>query len=428
MLPPGPDAHPLLQTVAFHRDPLGALKRARSRYGAVFSLKLAIAGPLVVVAEPGELERLLEADPECAHAGEARRRILPMASPLSIFGGDEQQHHHARQSIAPAFAPEAVDDRRPGMAGLADAHVRQWPRGRPFRLLPRMRALLDDVFVRLVLGVREDRRASALADAIGKMLWTPGNPPLPIPGEGDGALGAAATAFFERRHRPVARLLVEEIETRSGDREETSDAIASALARGDGDSPQELAEKLTVVLMAAQEPPAAALTWLLGRFSSEPEYAERFAADPGSPLAEATVRESLRLRPPAIGALRRLTSAMCLGGHDLPAGTVTMIPIPLVQRDPRLFPAPNRFRPERWTSGPANQTGYLPFGGGARRCVGEHLANSYIDTVVPTILRSLRMRAVWPREERAVLRGTILVPHRSGLMLAGRYSAGTGSR
>jgi cytochrome P450 family 135 len=418
MLPPGPDAHPLLQTVAFHRDPLGALTRARSRYGAVFSLRLAIAGPLVVVADPGELERLLEADPECAHAGEARRRILPMASPRSIFGGDEQQHHHARRGIAPAFSPEAVDERRSGIAGIADAHLRRWPRGRPFRLLPRMRALLDDVFVRLVLGVRDERRARALVNAIGRMLWTPGNPPLPIPGEGDGALGAAATAFFERRHRPVSRLLVEEINARSGDHGGTSDSIAAALARGEEESPQALAEQLTVVLMAAQEPPASALTWLLGRLSREPELAEQFAAQPRDPLSDATVRESLRLRPPAIGALRRLTSTLRLGGHDLPAGTVTMIPIPLVQRDPRLFPEPNRFRPERWTSEQANETGYLPFGGGARRCIGEHLANSYIDTVVPTILRALRMRTVWPGEERAVLRGTILVPHRGGLMIA----------
>src|SRR5215207_8018579 len=119
MLPPGPDAHPLLQTIAFHRDPLGALTRARSRFGAVFSLRLVIAGPLVVVADPGELERLLEADPECAHAGEARRRILPMASPRSIFGGDGHQHHRARQSIAPALSPEAVRDRRPRIEEIA---------------------------------------------------------------------------------------------------------------------------------------------------------------------------------------------------------------------------------------------------------------------------------------------------------------------
>src|SRR5829696_4103900 len=418
MLPPGPDAHPLLQTVAFHRDPLGALTRARSRFGSVFSLRLAIAGPLVVVADPGELEHLLEADPERAHAGEARRRILPMASPRSAFGGDEQQHRHARESIAPAFSPEAVEERRQRMPAIADAHAAAWPQGRPFRLLPRMRALLDDVFVRLVMGVRDERRARALVDAIGRMLWTPGNPPLPVPGEGNGALGAAATAFFERRHRPVSRLLVEEIESRAGDSGDRSDAIAAARAHRHAESPEALAEELTVVLMAAQEPPAAALTWLLGRLAREPALAAEFAAEPRSLSSEAVARESLRLRPPAFGALRRLTTPMRIGGHDLPAGTVTMIPIPLVQRDPRTFPEPNRFRPERWTSGQANETGYLPFGGGARRCVGEQQARSYIDTIVPTILRSLPMRAVWPGEERAVLRGTVLVPHRGGVMRA----------
>lgn len=391
--------------------------RARSRFGAVFTLRMAVAGPLVVVADPVELERLLDADPQRAHAGAARRRILPMASPRSVFGGDDDQHEHARRSIAPAFSQEAISRRGPRMAEIAEAHASGWPHGRPFRLLPRVRVLLDDIFVRLVLGVRDERRARELVDAIGKMLWTPGNPPVPIPGEGNGVLGAAATAFFERRHRPVSRLLVEEIESRSGDGTDASDVIASALARGSHESPQALAEELTVVLMAAQEPPAAALTWLLERLSRDPQLAEGFAVDARSPLSGSVVRESLRLRPPAIGALRRLTTAMRLGGHELPAGTVTMIPIPLVQRDPRAFPEPNRFRPERWTASELREAPYLPFGGGARRCLGEHLAHSYIDTVVPTILRSLRMRTLWPGEERAVLRGTVLVPHRGALML-----------
>jgi cytochrome P450 family 135 len=416
VLPPGPGAHSVLQTVAFHRDPLGALTRARSRFGPVFTLRMSFAGPIVVVSDPAELERLLDADPQRARAGAARRHVLPMASPRSTFGGDDDEHQHARKSIAPAFSQEAVSRRRPLMADIAEAHATRWPQRRPFRLLPRMRVLLDDVFVRLVLGVRDERRARALVDAIGKMLWTPGNPPLPIPGEGNGVPGAAATAFFERRHRPVSRLLVEEIESR-GEGGDVSDVIASALANGGQESPQALAEELTVVLMAAQEPPAAALTWLVARLAREPQLAEGFASDARSPLSKAIVRESLRLRPPTIGALRQLDTSMRLDGHDLPAGTVTMIPIPLVQRDPRAFPEPNRFRPERWTSGDPDERPYLPFGGGARRCLGEHLAHAYVDTVVPAVLRSVRMRAAWPGEERAVLRGTILVPHRGGLMV-----------
>jgi cytochrome P450 len=61
---------------------------------------------------------------------------------------------------------------------------------------------------------------------------------------------------------------------------------------------------------------------------------------------------------------------------------------------------------------------FLPFGGSGRRCLGEALFRAYVDTIVPVVLRSLRLTAVWPMPERMVLRGTILVPHRGALMVA----------
>src|SRR3954469_8778933 len=82
-LPDGPRAGVLAQTVALHRDPLGMLRRARARFGDVFTLRLTTVRPVVVVADPVEVEALLRADPEHAHAGEARREMLPMASPRS---------------------------------------------------------------------------------------------------------------------------------------------------------------------------------------------------------------------------------------------------------------------------------------------------------------------------------------------------------
>jgi cytochrome P450 len=61
---------------------------------------------------------------------------------------------------------------------------------------------------------------------------------------------------------------------------------------------------------------------------------------------------------------------------------------------------------------------YLPFGSGARRCLGEALAQAEAATIVPTVLSERRIRPLWPREERMVLRGTVLVPHRSVPVLA----------
>jgi cytochrome P450 len=416
-LPAGPSRGVLAQTVALHRDPLGTLRAARCRYGDVFTVRLATARPIVVVTHPDAVGPLLDADPGGAHAGEGRRRIVPMASARSIFGGDGAQHDRARGRVTGAFTQDAVQRCLPAMEAIAVRHVEGWPRERPFRLLVRMRALVDELFVALLLGVRDEGRKHAMTMAIRRMLWTPGNPPLSIPGDGDGLLGVIGSALFQRRCAPLARLLSQEIDSRRDDGLATSDVI-DCMLRDAADQPTEaLVDELIPLIMAAQEPAAAALTWLMERLARQPELADRFtvAAD-GDPFAGAVVRETLRLRPAAIAALRRLTEPRDIAGHRLPAGATVMVPIPLLHRDPRAYAEPDHFRPERWTDESTPTAPFLPFGGGARRCLGEHLALAYVDAVVRPILRQVRLRALWPRPERMVLRGTILVPHRSALV------------
>ncbi|MEA2287775.1 MAG: cytochrome family [Solirubrobacteraceae bacterium] len=408
LLPPGPSAGPLAQTVALHRDPLGTLRRAQTRHGDVFTIRLLTARPIVVVAAPEEIGPLLNADPGAA-----------------------------RGAVAGLFAPDEVDRRRAAIEAIGAEHAARWPRGRPFRLLPRMRTLVDDVFVRLVLGVSDDARARAITAALRRMLWTPGNPPVSLPGEGDGLLGVVATAAFERRQAPLARLLAAEIDERrrgpgggAGTRTGTGAAhtggdVIAAMARAEPDAPTDaMVEEVIALLLAAQEPPAAALTWLLDRITRAPDLAERFreplaAGGERDPMRDAVVRESLRLRPAAIAALRRLTEPRHVAGHRLPAGVATMMPTPLLHRDARAFPEPDAFRPERWASGEAGHAAFMPFGGGSRRCLGEVLASAYIDCLIPAILGVVRLRPLWPEPERMVLRGTILVPHRSTPVVAG---------
>ena len=117
-LPPGPELPPLVQTLAFHREPLGVLRRARARYGPLFTLRMSVAGPAVVAASAGAAAVLLEADADRAHAGEARRRMLPMASERSSFGGDGEAHRAARRRIVPAFAPDAIARRQAAFAAI----------------------------------------------------------------------------------------------------------------------------------------------------------------------------------------------------------------------------------------------------------------------------------------------------------------------
>ena len=412
-LPPGPEEAVLPATVRFGRDPLGVLTECKRRYGDVFTLRLAFAGEAVVVADPEAVVELLGADPERAEAGEARRAVLPMASSRSVLGGDGEVHRRHRAGLAATFSPEVMATREAAIAAIAARHVARWPRRRPLRLLSRLRTLVDDVFVRLLLGVEDEARAERLVDALGALLRVPGNPPLPPPGEGEGPLGAGVAALFEHRRAPLRRELAAEIESRPEGGGGGDDVIDCLLATDPRPSVAEMLDEIETLLMAAQEPPSIALAWMLDVLARHPEPAEDYLAAPaGSPLREAVLSESLRLRPSALAVLRRLREPLRIGEFELPAGTNTMLPLPLIQRDPRFFERPDAFRPRRWLDAGEPPPVYLPFGGGARRCLGEALARTEAAVVVPTVLRKLRLRPLWPRRERMVMRGTALVPHR----------------
>jgi cytochrome P450 len=89
-----------------------------------------------------------------------------------------------------------------------------------------------------------------------------------------------------------------------------------------------------------------------------------------------------------------------------------MVPSTIVHRDPRGFAEPDEFRPGRWRADPAPTAPFFPFGGGARRCIGEHLAHAEIATVVPAFLRTARPVPLAAAPEKMVQRATVLVPRR----------------
>src|SRR3954454_11773536 len=99
-LPPGPALPAPVQTLAFARDPVGVLVRARARFGPLFTLRFAGVGPVVVASTPDALS-IVEGDPDRAHAGEARRAVLPQASERSMFGADGERHRAVREEFEP---------------------------------------------------------------------------------------------------------------------------------------------------------------------------------------------------------------------------------------------------------------------------------------------------------------------------------------
>jgi cytochrome P450 len=416
-LPNGPEMGRLAGTVRFHRDPLGFLQRCRQHFGDAFTIRLATVGPVVVICDPNSIVALADSDPGRTHAGEARRGVLPMASPLSVFGGDDAEHDKARERIAAAFTQGALDASSDRIATIIARHVERWPRGRPTRLLPLMRRLADEVFVRVVLGVDEPR-AAEFVQAIGRLLWTPGNPPVTVPGPEDGLLGRLVDLTYRRRRAAIARLIEQELEERRR-REPGRGVLGLLIAKEPQHQGERVVDELLALLMAAQEPMAAALTWLTLRLGSEHEALRRLCDEGGKgPFAQGFIAETLRLHPPALAMLRRSTAPIALAGVELPAATNIMAPIPLLHRDGRQFREPERFKPERHL-GDAGASATWPFGQGARSCIGQALARMQLGSVLNALLERVMVTPLGSQPERMVLRATILVPQRSGTVVLG---------
>ncbi len=423
-LPPGPSAPPIVQALRLSRDPLGTLVEARERYGDVFTLRLSRVGTAVVVAAPDALDVLLQGDPQIAHAGAARRRLLPVLPPGSALGADAAAHRAARARLLPVLAQSHLEASSADIADVAREHVARWPLGRPFALLPRVRALALAVFVREVLAVRERHRAAALERVVLRMMWSPlVAPGVWVPDPHGGPIGRLEWSVFRALRRRVDRLLREELQRRRARSAVAGADILATLVDAGGEVGDEVVvDELVGLLIAAVEPIGVGLTWMLERLARHPAVVDRILDERGGEdrMTRAAILETLHTRPAIVDAARELTTSVEVGGHELAPGTSVIVAIPLVH-GLLSTPGAQSFRPQRWLTGEAPGRS-LPFGGGERACLGAALTIVEARAVVPTVLARVLLAAAGA-PERVALRGTALVPHRGGRVVATQRAA-----
>jgi cytochrome P450 len=163
------------------------------------------------------------------------------------------------------------------------------------------------------------------------------------------------------------------------------------------------------LFLAGHETTANALSWTFYLLSQNPEAEAKlhkeldtvlgsrgptFEDIPRLAYTEMVVSESMRLFPPAWGIGRRSLVDQTIGPYQISANSIVLLSPFVTQRDERFFPAPERFRPERWT--PDSKAAlvpftYFPFGGGSRRCIGEAFA--WTEAILVLAALSSRWRA-----------------------------------
>ena len=422
-LPPGPRLPRYLQTALLILRPDATLRRWQARYGNVFTVRSALSGRLVLVADPAAIKDVFTGPPGELRAGEANAVLAPVLGERSVLLLDGAEHLRQRRLLLPPFHGERMRAYEAIMRQAADRDIDSWPVGRSFALLPHMQSITLDVIVRAVFGVKDAARADELKARMRLMLEPTTSPVrvlvIAITG---GVLGLqGADRRFNARIRAVDELLYDVIARRRAepDLAEREDICSMLLtARDESGEPmtdREVRDELMTLLVAGHETTATSLAWAFERLLRTPgarAELERSLGDGDDSYLDAVVKETLRLRPVIPNVARVMHAERRIGAWALPAGVTVAPSITLTHRRADLYPEPRAFRPERFLGPSAPDTyTWLPFGGGPRRCIGAAFAQFEMRTVIRAVLARTRLEAVGGGES-AKRNGVTLVPAR----------------
>jgi len=421
VLPDGPQHPRIVQAWLWLKKPTWFLDRCARTYGEVFTMRLPLGNDLVHVADPDLVKAVFGGNNDVLRAGEANAAILePLLGPNSVLVLDGPEHMRQRKLILPAFHGDRMRAWDSTIRDVTRAEIARWPDGTPFALRPRMQSITLDVIVRVVFGVEDSARRDDLRRRIVAVTRLGRNPFL-LFATRDRKLGPHAPwARFIRARDALYAALGAQIRDRrrAPDLEQRSDVLSQLLLARDDEgramADDEVRDELVTLLFAGHETTATSLAWSFDLLLHHPRALDRLVAEldgGGSEYLDATIRETLRVRPVVALVDRHVREATRIGGHTIPAGAVACPNIYLVQRREDLYPDPAVFRPERFVGQTPPAFGWFPFGGGIRRCLGASFATFEMQIVLPEVLRSVTLRPASSRPARIRREAVTFVPH-----------------
>jgi cytochrome P450 len=397
-LPGGPWWPSAVQTVAWAVALPWVLERCGERYGDMFTLRFFPSGRQIVTVSGAELvKQVMTAPPEVAPSAAGISPLAPVMGRSSVLTLTGPEHIRQRRLLLPPFHGERMREYEEVIVEATRRDMAGWRLGSAMSLHEHTRAITLEVILRAVFGV-EAERMEELRKAIGG-LFEPLRLPMllrialsrPTMERPKGEFGRALDHMDGVIYAEIARRRAEE------DLGERKDILSLLLQARDEEgvamTDTELRDELVTLLLAGHETTATSVAWAIERLVRHPEKLARLTAEirggEGEEYMQAVIHETMRVRPVVPLVVRILKEPLRVGEHELPAGTRVAPSIYLTNRDPRVYEAPEEFRPERFMGIQPETFSWIPFGGGIRRCIGASFALLEMKLMLRTILFEL---------------------------------------
>ncbi len=387
------------------KDPFACVDRHYRRHGPVCRTRL--TGQELLWALGPDFNRELTTDPRQIYSAR-----MGYDGPLRDFfaGGllmrDFAEHRLHRRLMMSAFKAESARLQIHDVNALCQRHIAAWGEHTSLLFYPAVKKLLLDIAARVFLGLDLEAEIERVnADFLRMMAGVLAIVRKDWPGFGYGRAMAA--------RRSLARFIGQRLPAKRHDG--GADVMSEfAAARDDDGQPlpdQVVIDHMLFLLLAAHDTTTSALTmaaYYLALDSSRQErLREEARALPGDQPSyedarendrlagiECAFNETLRLHPPVPQLMRRIVRDADVLGHAIPADTLIAISPVFCHRMAEFWREPHRFDPARFAPGRAEHKAhthlFIPFGGGAHKCIGMHFADLLFKCAMTQLLRRYR--------------------------------------
>lgn len=436
--PNGPQTPPLLQMFQWIAQPMQFMEACAKDYGDIFTARVGSGFvPVVFVSNPQALQEILTGDTKQFEASDDSNKILePLLGKQSVITLSGDRHRRQRQLMMPPFHGERMRTYGQVISDITEQVANQWEINQPFCVRTSTQAITLRVMMKTVFGLNEGPRGEQIEHLLVAMMEEMSSPfsaaMLYFPSLQRDLGPLTPWGNFLRRKQQTDNLLYQEMQQRRAQPDPNRTDILSLLmsARDEAGQPmtdEELRDELMTLLVAGHETTATAIAWALYWIHKLPSVREKLLAeldsldnnsDPGEifklPYLNAVCSETLRIYPVGMLTFPRLPKVpVTLGGYDIEPGTILMGSIYLTHQREDVYPEHQQFKPERFLERQFSPYEYLPFGGGARRCIGYAFALFEMKVALATILSRYELELADNREVKPTRRGLVSAPNRS---------------
>ncbi|MDT7541284.1 MAG: hypothetical protein QOE33_1188 [Acidobacteriota bacterium] len=419
LYPPGPKATTPVARVrgylAFRRDPLSFLTRLAREHGDIAHFRVG-GQHAYLLNHPDLIRDVLVNNQDCFHKGRALQRSKRLLGE-GLLTSEGQHHRRQRRLAQPAFHKKRIESYGAIMVDYAARHSARWRDGESVDIAREMMRLTLAIVGKTLFNADVESDAEEVALALTEIMELFNMLLLPY-SEYLERLPLPHTRRFERARAKLDEIIYRIVEERRRDERDAGDLLSMLLEARDeegdlsGMTDQQIRDEVMTLILAGHETTANALSWTWYLLAQNVEAESKLHAEldevlehgrrlptvedlPRLRYTEMVFAESMRLYPPAWVVGRLAIKDYSARGYTIQAGSLVLLSQYVMHRDARFFTGPERFDPERWTaeareSRPAYS--YFPFGGGARRCIGEGFAWMEGVLLVASIASRWRMR------------------------------------